>query len=208
MANNNNIYKMSNAGGFKSLNRYYDMLAGNTVWNPFEPAGAYESIASITVPSGGASSISFVGVPQNYAHLQIRGIARDSRANAATNLYIQYNGDTGANYTAHELYGNGSSAVANFEGTSQTSAFAARVAGNNSAASSFGGFVIDVLDYANTNKYKTNRSLAGHEDNSSGAIWLISGLWLNTSAVTSITITPVTSPILQYSQFALYGIKG
>jgi hypothetical protein len=171
-------------------------------------ANSYESIATVTVGSGGSSSVSFTSIPSTYQHLQIRGIARDSRSNGATNLYIQYNSDTGTNYTAHELYGNGSSAVANFEGTSQTSALAARVTGNTSASNAFGGFVIDILDYANTNKYKTNRSLAGHEDNSSGAIWLISGLWLNTSAVTSITITPVTSPILQYSSFALYGIKG
>jgi hypothetical protein len=171
-------------------------------------ANSYESIATVTVGGGGSSSITFSSIPSTYQHLQIRGIARDSRSNAATNLYIQFNGDTGSNYTAHELYGNGSTAVAGFEGASQTSALAARVTGNNSAASAFGGFVFDVLDYANTNKYKTNRSLAGHEDNSSGAIWLISGLWMSTSAVTSITITPVTSPILQYSSFALYGIKG
>lgn len=176
--------------------------------SPFAFANSYESIATVTVGAGGSSSITFSSIPSTYQHLQIRGIARDSRSNAATNLYIQYNSDTGANYTAHNLYGNGSTAVASFEGTSQTSALAARVAGNNSASNAFGGFVIDVLDYANANKYKTSRSLAGHEDNSSGAIWLISGLWLNTSAVTSITITPVTSPILQYSSFALYGVKG
>jgi hypothetical protein len=183
------------------------MLLGILASSRPAAAGDYESIATVTVGSGGSSSITFSSIPSTYAHLQIRGIARDSRSNAATNLYIQYNSDTGANYTAHSLYGNGSSAVAAFEGTNQTSALAARVTGNNSASNAFGGFVIDILDYANGNKYKTSRSLAGHEDNSSGAIWFISGLWMSTSAVTSITITPVTSPILQYSHFALYGIK-
>ena len=183
-------------------------LAGIIASSGGAAGGDFESIATVTVGAGGSSSVTFTSIPSTYKHLQIRGIARDSRSNAATNLYIQYNSDTGANYTAHELYGNGSTAVAGFEGASQTSALAARVTGNNSAANAFGGFVIDVLDYANTNKYKTSRSLAGHEDNSSGAIWLISGLWMSTSAITSITITPVTSPILQYSSFALYGIKG
>jgi hypothetical protein len=169
---------------------------------------SYESIATTTVGSGGASSITFSSIPATYQHLQIRGIARDTRANAATNLSIQYNGDTGANYTSHYLNGTGSGVTAGFEGASGTSIVGARVAGNNLAASSFGSFVIDILDYGNTNKYKTNRSLSGYEDNSSGAIWFLSGLWMSTSAVTSITITPVTSPILQYSSFALYGIKG
>ena len=184
------------------------IIASAISGNLFAPSGAYDSIATTTVGSGGASSITFSSIPATYTHLQIRMLARDSRANTATNLYLQFNGDTGANYTAHELYGNGSAAVAGFEGASQTSALAVRVAGNNAAASSFGAGVLDVLDYANTNKYKTMRSLSGFDDNSVGQIWFISGLWMSTSAVTSITITPVTSPILQYSSFALYGIKG
>ena len=104
------------------------------------------------------------------------------------------------------LYGNATSAVAGAD-VSQTSTVAVRVAGNNAASNCFGAGVIDILDYANTSKYKTMRSLSGFEDNSNGQIWLISGLWMSTSAVTSITIAPTTSPILQYSSFALYGIK-
>ena len=173
----------------------------------FAPSGAYDSIATTTVGAGGASSITFSSIPSNYTHLQIRVLARDSRANSATNLVIQFNGDTAANYADHVLYGNSTSAVAGAD-VSQTSAVAIRVAGNNAASNCFGAGVIDILDYANTSKYKTMRSLSGFEDNSSGQIWLISGLWISTSAVTSITIAPTTSPILQYSSFALYGIKG
>jgi hypothetical protein len=73
--------------------------------------------------------------------------------------------------------------------------------------------IIDILDYANTNKYKTYRALTGIDKNGSGSIQLTSGVWRNTTAITSITITPQsnTSPtnqFQQYSQFALYGIKG
>jgi hypothetical protein len=54
-----NILKMSNAGGFKTLNRYYDMLAGNTVWNPL-PSGIYArfdaSVSSSITSSGGLVS--------------------------------------------------------------------------------------------------------------------------------------------------------
>jgi hypothetical protein len=196
---------MSNAGGFKSLNRYYDMLAGNAAYVPI--FGAYDSIATTTVGSGGSSSVTFSSIPATYTHLQIRVLARDSRANVATNLVIRFNGDTAANYADHVLYGNATSAVAGAD-VSQTSTVAMRAAGNNAAANSFGAGVIDILDYANTSKYKTMRSLSGFEDNSDGQIWLMSGLWMSTSAVTSINIAPTTSPILQYSSFALYGIKG
>jgi hypothetical protein len=209
MPSNNNIYKMSNAGGFKSLTRYYDMLAGNTVWNPWEPAGAYESIATITVPSGGAASIQFTGIPQNYAHLQIRGIARSTRSQTGDYIALQLNADTGSNYAYHGLTGNGSTASA-FGLATQTFMDVERAAAASATASVFGASVFDILDYANTNKYKTMRNLGGFDNNGSGEIFLTSGLWQNTNAVTTITLKTQggTSNFAQYSTFALYGIKG
>jgi len=78
------------------------------------------------------------------------------------------------------------------------------------SANCFGVVVIDILDYANTNKYKTTRALAGLDINAAGGfIALRSGNWRNTNAITTITLKPESSRIFaQYSQFALYGIKG
>lgn len=168
---------------------------------------SFESIATVTVGSGGASNVEFTSIPGTYTHLQLRVLARDSRANLGTNLNIQFNSDTGTNYTSHSLYGDGVGATAIADGASQTSALAMRTAGNNSSTSVFGTGIIDILDYTNTNKYKTTRSLSGYDNNGSGNIYLTSGLWLSTNAITSIKLTPVTTPILQYSSFALYGIK-
>jgi hypothetical protein len=65
------------------------------------------------------------------------------------------------------------------------------------------------LDYANTNKYKTTRSIGGNDNNGSGFVSLISGLWLSTSAISNIEIIPLNGTLwTQYSHFALYGIKG
>ena len=81
-----------------------------------------------------------------------------------------------------------------------------------SGANTYSGFIIDVLDYANTNKYKTLRSLFGGDVNMAGGVLgLQSELWMNTAAITTITLTATngTSPLFtQYSQWALYGIKG
>jgi hypothetical protein len=68
--------------------------------------------------------------------------------------------------------------------------------------------VIDILDYANVNKYTTIRVLGGADLNGSGAINLVSGLWMNTAAVTSFLISADSGNLAQYSSFALYGIKG
>jgi len=71
--------------------------------------------------------------------------------------------------------------------------------------------VFDLLDYANTNKYKTVRALSGVDYNAAsppGYIRLISGNWRSFDAVTSLTIIPEASNFSQYSRFSLYGIKG
>lgn len=199
MANNNQIYKMSNAGGFKSLTRYYDMLAGNTTWNPWSPTGAYDSIATVTVGSGGASSITFNSIPSTYKHLQIRGIAQES----GSQISLRFNGDTGANYSFHNLSGFGT--VAAGAGTSQSQIFLNfYVAVSPSAPFAF---IIDVLDYADTNKYKTLRSLNGTDLNGDGVVELVSGSWRNTAAINSITIYDSGANLGQYSTFALYGVK-
>ena len=75
----------------------------------------------------------------------------------------------------------------------------------------FSAGVLDILDYANVNKYTTTRVLSGFNTNGSAngtAVFLSSGLWMSTSAVTSITLTGRSTNIGQYSSFALYGIKG
>jgi hypothetical protein len=167
-----------------------------------------DPIAMVEVGSGGSSTITFSSIPATYTHLQLRGIARTDRSDGNQDaLKIRFNSDTGNNYVNHYLLGNGSSASAS-GATGISGVFADGITNTNSAANCFGAFVIDILDYANTNKYKTNRALSGREDNTVGAVWFESGLWVNTNAISSITIIPNTGPnFVQYSHFALYGIK-
>jgi len=207
VANNNQIYKMSNAGGFKSLNRYYDMLAGNTVWNPWSPDGAYDALATVTVPSGGLASVTFAAIPNTYKHLQIRVLgATTTAAGDGAYFNIRFNSDSGSNYSYHDLFGNGSSVTASGLAT-QTAIYGQRISEAN-LTSIFGGVVMDVLDYGSVNKNKTVRSLGGYDANGSGSIYLISGAWYNSStAINSITLTPDANLFAQYSQFSLYGVK-
>jgi hypothetical protein len=78
---------------------------------------------------------------------------------------------------------------------------------NNNTANTFGAMVMDILDYQNTNKYKTVRTLGGFDADSVGRILFDSSLWQSTSAVTSVTIFMAADNLDQYSQFALYGIR-
>jgi hypothetical protein len=211
MPSNNYIYKMSNAGGFKSLTRYYDMLAGNTVWNPWEPQGAYDSLATVTVPSGGVASITFAGIPSTYKHLQIRATVRSTYAGSFYDYpRFQFNGDTGSNYARHLLYGDGASAAAGAS-TSDTKLAIGEVPAVGGLANTFGPFIVDILDFANTSKYKTARTLSGNEQNytssNRGIVHLYSGLWMNTAAINSIKFYCDSGNFAEYSSFALYGVK-
>ena len=173
------------------------------------PLGDYQAIMTATVDSGGASSITFSSIPSTYKHLQVRAIARSTAIYSQTLLKVNFNSDTGTNYAFHYLRGTGSAAQAtssvsnnhirldNFPEASQT-------------ASVYGAFVLDILDYTNTNKNKVTRALTGFDSNGDGVVALQSGLWMNTSAISTITIdgTYDAGVFAQYSSFALYGIKG
>jgi len=182
------------------LGIYASQISGHLSTNNFS------SIATQTVGSGGASSITFSSIPSTYTHLQIRGIYRSNRASTADNVGIQFNGDTATNYSSHELYANGTSALVSSD-VSVAQIYAARASAASIGANIFGGGVIDILDYANTNKYKTTRSLSGFDDNSTnGQVWFESGNWRNTAAINSITLFATNGNLTQYSSFALYGI--
>jgi hypothetical protein len=174
----------------------------------WEPAGAYDALATVTVPSGGAASVTFAGIPTGYKHLQIRGIARTATGNA-NNAYITLNGDTGANYSWHQLFGSGSG-NAGASGSANQSATGVSMfnfSDSTFAANIFGIGIMDILDYANTNKFKTVRLLTGTDSNGGGFIIMRSAGWRNTAAITSISITPDSGTFAQHTQFALYGVK-
>jgi hypothetical protein len=161
--------------------------------------GDYESIQTVTVGSGGAPSITFSTIPGTYKHLQIRLSAINTTA--LGDIYMRFNSDTGSNYKAHYLYGSGSTASAGV----LTSTYV--YGGFISTGSNTGVGITDILDYTNTNKNTTSRTLMGADRNGSGDLALTSGLWLNTAAITSITLLPGTNDFAQHSSFALYGIK-
>lgn len=164
-----------------------------------------ETIASTLVGAGGVSSITFSNIPQGYKHLQVRGIIQLA---TISSVAFTFNSDTGSNYAIHHLTGTGAVADAS-NATSLGTIRIQRKEGVSATANIFTGFVLDILDYNNTNKYKTTRSLAGDDKNGSGSVSLESGLWMNTSAITSITFTSASAyTINQYTRLSLYGIKG
>jgi hypothetical protein len=193
----------------KNKLRRGNLLVGNTAYDP----AAMDSIATVTVGSGGSSYIEFTSIPNTYTHLQIRYLARTNRATYGVESFKINVGvssaDTGANYTRHYLLGDGSSVAAAAD-TSATYWEGVNDFGTTTGGS-FGAGVIDILDYANTNKYKTMRKIGGVDVNGTvggvgGNASLVSSVWMSTSAIGYIKIAAMTNTLQQYSHFALYGI--
>jgi hypothetical protein len=173
---------------------YASQISGH-LW---APNGAYDALATVTVPSGGAASITFAGIPAGYKHLQIRGFAKTT---GALWFATTINGDTSTGYASHALYANGSSVSAFGTATgTATYGYTGLIEADGQSA-----LIIDFLDYTDTTKNKTVRSLWGNDRNGAGNIGLNSFFRPGqTGAITSITIT---APFQQYSSFALYGVK-
>lgn len=171
--------------------------------------GDFESIATVTVGAGGSSTVTFSSIPSTYKHLQIRGICRTTRSDLQDGIKVNFNSDTGNNYSWHYLRGDGSLTGAGAFTSVGNICASFDLVGANAGSNIFGGFIIDILDYSNTNKNKTTRTLAGADLNGSGSIGLCSGLWQSTSAINSITLAPYWGAFnwVQNSQFALYGCK-
>jgi hypothetical protein len=164
-------------------------------------ANSYESIATVTLGTASAT-ITFSSIPSTYKHLQLRGLARTA---TTTQDYLLYKPNNANLSARHYLTGIGTSAVA---GGSTSSFDFGGIPKSDSTASTFGAYVLDVLDYANTNKNKTLRHLGGFDTNGAGEIGLVSGLYNTTTAISSFVVTTNSGTNFAIgTTFALYGIK-
>ena len=157
---------------------------------------SFESIATTTVGVGGTSTISFTSIPSTFTHLQVRYA---TLANTGSNLDLRFNSDTtNSNYFSHRITGYGYAI--------DTDGSARPIIGAADTNPAVG--IFDILDYKNTNKYKTSKALTGLDGNGgTRRLRLASVLWMNTNAISSIEII-CDGTITQHSKFALYGIKG
>jgi hypothetical protein len=175
------------------------------------PFGAYDSLATTTLSSA-ASSVTFAGIPTGYKHLQIRMLTKtSSTGTGGPNLVATFNGDsTYTNYRSHYLTADGvNTPTAGAVSSSGYYLLVGNTLENNASYTSmFGAMVVDILDYANTNKNKTVRSIYGHDRNGSGEVGFNSSLWMSTAAVSSVSISIVGGTnFVTNSSFALYGVK-
>jgi hypothetical protein len=166
--------------------------------------GTYELIAT-AFGTGSSGVINFTSIPQDYKHLQIRYTAKNS--STAANINITMNSITSGVYARHSVLGNGSAASSTNSSASQTSIILVESMANSTTANAVNAGVIDILDYTDTSKNTTIRALYGMADNLN-RIYLSSGLYGQTTTVSSMTLTTQANNFASLSRFSLYGIRG
>ena len=196
--------------------KYKTKLGTLTAPGDVDP-GAMTPIATVAVGAGGASTIDFTSIPDSYEHLQLRLFLRNTETVYAYGyVAAKFNNDSGANYTGHRLYGTGASPYADVTvfGTVAASnmEFGWTVDAKSGYDSRFGVSVVDILDYKNTAKHKTVRSLTGYDTNVStaadnGQVGIYSSHWRSNDAINRITLYTYAGTYAQYSHAALYGVK-
>jgi len=162
---------------------------------------SYESIATAT-GTGSSGTITFSSIPSTFKHLQIR--IHQVTASGTNDINMTFNNDSAANYAVHYLYGTGTTASA----LGATAVGFIKAAGvNNTATTTIPDVsIIDILDYASTTKNKTARVFEGTDQNGSGSVAIVSGLWLNTSAINRLDFVSASN-YATTTRIALYGIK-
>ena len=165
-------------------------------------ANTFELISSVNVGLLGATDIAFSSIPATYTDLCLVVSARTSSISVQGFLTAAFNGST-ANFSIRGLYGFGSG-TGSFTTPSN---FVGEVVGDTATASTFSNMSIYIPNYAGSvNKSYSVDSVA--ENNATFAqMGLTAGLWSQTAAITSITLTPNAGNFKQYTTAYLYGVK-
>ena len=170
-------------------------------------ANTFKKIAIVTVGAGGASSIEFTSIPNTYSDLLVVLSVRTSKAGSYTGSFaMQFNGDTGSNYTNRDLYGTGS--VAGSASTVNAAGYfnegAVDSAGNTAGIFSVNSIYIP--KYLSSQRKSFSSDFTAEDISTAAYAIMTSGIWTGTSAITSIKFIS-DSNWAQYSTATLYGIK-
>jgi hypothetical protein len=181
----------------------------------FSITDSYESIATYTVTSSD-TEINFTSIPATYKHLQIRALVKGGRTIGNDGWSMQFNSDaTSGNYSYHYFRLTSPGIAKNSGGGSSNAIELGEIIGNYANANDkFTICVADIIDYANTTKFKIVRSIGGYDQDGTTAgnadtdmINWYGSTWESTSAVNSIKLL-CSNGLRQYSIVSLYGIKG
>ena len=159
-----------------------------------------------------AASWTEASIPSSYDHLYLVMSTRAASGAQFTNMFYNFNGDTGTNYSETQLYANSSTVQSYRASTGAYIEYQAFVACGGMLADTFSSTTVWIPNYANTTGFKQMYTTSAVDnDSTTDSEWRLSmgaALWHDTSAIDEILITCAGSDFVQYSTFTLYGVTG
>jgi hypothetical protein len=145
-----------------------------------------------------AASVTFSNIPQTgYTDLKVVVSARSSSTNAE-GMYISFNGSS-ASFTGRYLLGDGANALSGV-----LAQYAGSIFGAVGTANVFNNTEIYIPNYTSSNNKSFSVDNVAENNATTGYQNIIAGLWSNTAAITSLTLT--CTGFLTNSTFSLYGL--
>ena len=173
-----------------------------TVYSP--PVPTHIALATYTVPSGGAASVTFSSIPATYRDLNL---VIAGSGEAAFLIYLRFNGDSGSSYFGVQMSGRATNGAISY--TSGVGEAQAYVLQNAAQSSTQLNMVANIMDYSATDKHKTMISKCSAVDNVGGGQMVQTNVnrWANTNAITSILATAQLADFAEGTVLSLYGIE-
>jgi len=169
-------------------------------------ATTYVAIATTTVGSGGAASMTFSSIPATYTDLVVKISARtsDTQDNGNVGMNMKINAAT-TGYTGRVLYGYGSD-KGSYQSNSQS--IGSIISGGSAVNSMFSNHEVYIPNYAGSTAKSYSVDVASPIDSTTlSEVDLIAKGQSSTSAITDLTLTCASGNFVQYSSATLYGIK-
>jgi hypothetical protein len=164
-------------------------------------ANTFIKIETITVGSGGSKTIAFTSIPQTYTDIKIVLSGRGTRASNDDDILLSFNSST-SNFTGKQVYGNGAGAF-----SSASARFIGSIPGTSATSSVFGTTELYIPNYTSANNKSFSAESVTENNGTTAYQNMTAGLWSDTAAITSVTLTSNVGDFVQYSTATLYGIK-
>jgi hypothetical protein len=145
-------------------------------------------------------------IPGTYKHILITGIGLQEGGSNDGSFSIRLNGDSGSNYTRYRHTVSGTTWGENVGFTTQMEINGV-MAQSGQGVDAFGQVQIWLYDYAQTATNKPMFAYGSSFNASANKKCWSNGVWKNTAAVTSITLTDTNSANFLAGTFRVYGVS-
>ena len=163
-------------------------------------------LISSQVLTGTAATVTFSSIPGTFKDLILKASIRSDQGSINTDVLVSYNAVGGTSYSRVWLQGNGASATSGLTANTSSTSVLNSAVGNGATSNTFSNWELYIPSYTASQNKSYGTFAAGETNATTAYIVAVSGLFRNTSAVSSILLEPGGGNFVSGSSFYLYGL--